>query len=52
MFDNHRGHGGRRPTARHALVPLAQTGVGPEGLVVSPDDTRVVATNLERGYLP
>ena len=37
---------------RHALVSRAQTGVSPEGLVVSPDGTMVVTTNLERSYLP
>jgi hypothetical protein len=37
---------------RHALVSHAQTGVSPEGVVVSPDGTMVVTTNLERSYLP
>lgn len=36
---------------RHALVSRAQTGVGPEGLVVSPDGTMVVTTNVERSFL-
>jgi DNA-binding beta-propeller fold protein YncE len=36
---------------RHAFVSRAQTGVGPEGLVVSPDGTMVITTNVERSFL-
>ncbi len=37
---------------RHAMVSTIKTGVSPEGLAVSPGGKWVVATNLERSYLP
>lgn len=36
----------------HALVSVAETGVSPEGVAISPDGRLVVTTNLERSYLP
>jgi len=37
---------------RHPLVSVAETGVSPEGITISPDGTLVVTANLERSYLP
>jgi DNA-binding beta-propeller fold protein YncE len=37
---------------QHFLVSVAETGVSPEGIAISPDGTMVVTTNLERSYLP
>jgi DNA-binding beta-propeller fold protein YncE len=36
----------------HAIVSVADTGVSPEGIAISPDGRLVVTTNLERSYLP
>jgi DNA-binding beta-propeller fold protein YncE len=36
----------------HAIVSVAETGVSPEGIAISPDGKLVVTTNLERSYLP
>jgi DNA-binding beta-propeller fold protein YncE len=37
---------------RHPLVSVAETGVSPEGIAISPNGQFVVTTNLERSYLP
>jgi DNA-binding beta-propeller fold protein YncE len=37
---------------QHFLVSVAETGVSPEGIAISPDGTLVATTNLERSYLP
>jgi DNA-binding beta-propeller fold protein YncE len=39
-------------SAQHVLTSVAETGVSPEGLTISPDGQLVVTTNLERSFLP
>jgi hypothetical protein len=37
---------------QHLLVSVAETGVSPEGIAISPNGRFVATTNLERSYLP
>ena len=37
---------------QHVLVSVAETGVSPEGIAISPNQRLVATVNLERSYLP
>jgi DNA-binding beta-propeller fold protein YncE len=43
---------GQKGQPQHFLVSVAETGVSPEGIAISPDGMLVATTNLERSYLP